>query len=309
MSSVEEQLHMLQQQIATLQEQLNSGSPTPMQSADDTATLPLHTMGARPHYDWSPSDPVTEIMDLEAPLNTTPMLSDSERKSIIESYPPMAHLDYQPPATIPSAERLMNKGQRYEDNSIKHLQYVHSATYRPLDIFIHELITTEQGNPNLERYCSMLHDIRRLMLHTGSAATQMRNNIALRAVDPSFSLKSNDASYTLPLDEFQTTVVQQTAAKKATREATANRRRRFPSGRFGTSAFSNVPDQPFFRSGPPSQQGGYNKTSNFNSGNSNYISQYSNSNNNSNNNSNSNSSNNSNSNSTTATTKADRSSD
>ena len=191
---MEEQLHMIQQQITTLQAQLNSSTPTPMQSADDTATLPLlHTMGARPHYDWSPSDPVTELMGLEAPLNTSPMLSDSERKSIIESYPPMAHLDYyKPPATIPSAERLMKKGQRYEDNFIKHLQYVHSATYRPLDIFIHELITTEQGNPNLERYCSMLQDIRRLMLHTGSAATQMRNNIALRAVDPSFSLKSND---------------------------------------------------------------------------------------------------------------------
>ncbi|GAA5805543.1 hypothetical protein HPULCUR_011061 [Helicostylum pulchrum] len=130
----------------------------------------------------------------------------------------MANMDYKPPATIPSAERLMTKGQRYEDNAIKQLQYVHSATYRPLDIFIHELITTEQGNPNLERYCSMLHDIRRLMLHTGSTATQMRNNIALRAVDPSFSLKTNETNYTLPLDEFQTTLVRQTAAKKATRK-------------------------------------------------------------------------------------------
>ncbi|KAI8064876.1 hypothetical protein BDF21DRAFT_427318 [Thamnidium elegans] len=275
MSSVEEQLHIMQQQLAALQEQLHSGTPTPMQSAEDTATSPLHAMGARPHYDWSPSETVTELMALNAPLNTTPALPDSERKSIIETYPPMANMDYKPPATIPSAERLMNKGQRYEDNAIKQLQYVHSATYRPLDIFIHELITTEQDNPNLERYCSMLHDIRRLMLHTGSTATQMRNNIALRAVDPSFSLKTNETNYTLPLEEFQTTLVQQTAAKKATREAMTNRHRRFTTSRHGpsSSSFSNVSDRQFFRSGPPSEQGGYNKNSN----NSNYnINQYSN---------------------------------
>lgn len=285
MSSVEEQLQIMQQQLAALQEQLHSGTPTPMQSADDTATSPLHAMGARPHYDWSPSETVTGLMALDVPLNNTPSLSDSERKSIIESYPPMANMDYKPPATIPSAERLMTKGQRYEDNAIKQLQYVHSATYRPLDIFIHELITTEQGNPNLERYCSMLHDIRRLMLHTGSTATQMRNNIALRAVDPSFSLKTNETNYTLPLDEFQTTLVQQTAAKKATREATTNRHRRFPTSRHGTSSssFSNVSDRQFFRSGPPSEQGGYNKISSNNS-NSNYSNnQYSNNNSNNNN--------------------------
>jgi hypothetical protein len=85
MSSVEEQLHMMQQQIVTLQEQLNSGTPTLMQSADDAATLPLHAMGARPHYDWSPSDSVTELMNLEAPLNTHPLLPDSKTNPIIES--------------------------------------------------------------------------------------------------------------------------------------------------------------------------------------------------------------------------------
>ena len=176
------------------------------------------------------------------------------------------------PATIHSAERLKNKGQRFEDNSIKHLQYIHSATYRPLeDIFIHELITAEEGNPNLELYCSMLHDIRRFMLHTGVTATYMCNNIALRAVDPSFSMKSTEANYTLPLDEFQNTVVSQTAAKKATREATANRRARYPFCRFGPSgSFSNIPDQQFFLIGPTSQQGGYNKiNSNTNNSNSN----------------------------------------
>lgn len=286
---MEEQLHMMQQQIATLQEQLNSGTPTPMQSADDTATLPLHAMGTGPHYDWSPLDSVTELMILEAPLNTHSLLSNSERKSIIESYPAMAHLDYKPPATISSVEYLMNKGQRYKDNSLKDLQYVHSATYRPLDIFIHEFITTKQGNPNLKRYCSMLHDIRSLMLHTEFVAIQIRNNIALRAVDPSFSLKSTNASYTLPLEEFQNTLVQQTSAKKATPEATANRRRRFGN----SSSFSNASDQQFFRSGPPLQQGGYSKNnSNFNNSNDNYTRQYNTNKNNNNSSSRSSSNNN-----------------
>ncbi|RCH82862.1 hypothetical protein CU098_000277, partial [Rhizopus stolonifer] len=92
MSSIEQQFQLMQQQIAALQEQLNNTNLAPMQSADDTATRPLHSMGTRPHYDWSPSEALTEVMNLDAPLHTSPMLSDSERKMIIESYPPMAHM-------------------------------------------------------------------------------------------------------------------------------------------------------------------------------------------------------------------------
>jgi hypothetical protein len=113
MSSMEEQFHMMQQQIIALQEQLN-GASTPMESADDTAILPLHSVGVRPQYAWSPSDALTELMNLNAPLHTSNLLSGSERKTIIESYPPMAHLEYnKAPVTIPTAERLMNKSQKY----------------------------------------------------------------------------------------------------------------------------------------------------------------------------------------------------
>lgn len=84
MSSLESQLHMMQQQIATLQEQLHNATTTPMQSADDAATTsPLHSLGTRPHYDWSPSEGLTELMNLDTPLHTTAPLSDSERKTII----------------------------------------------------------------------------------------------------------------------------------------------------------------------------------------------------------------------------------
>lgn len=41
MSSIEEQFHMMQQQIAAIQEQLN-GASTPMRSENDTAPMPLH---------------------------------------------------------------------------------------------------------------------------------------------------------------------------------------------------------------------------------------------------------------------------
>ncbi|KAG1155628.1 hypothetical protein G6F36_014374 [Rhizopus arrhizus] len=123
----------MQQQIAALQEQLN-GASTPMRSENDTAPMPLHSMGTRPHYDWSPSDTLTELVNLDTPLHTSTLLSDSELKIIIESYPPMAHLEYGAPATIPIVERLMNKDQRYEDRSLKNSQYLLSAAFRPLDI-------------------------------------------------------------------------------------------------------------------------------------------------------------------------------
>ncbi|CEP16544.1 hypothetical protein [Parasitella parasitica] len=121
---------MMQQQIVALQKQLQGATttPIPIQSADDTATLPLHPM----------------------------------------AYPPMAHLDYKPQATIITAERSMNKGQRYGDNSLKQLKYLLSAAYHPLDILSHELLTSEVHNPNLERYCDMLRDVRKLLLHLPS---------------------------------------------------------------------------------------------------------------------------------------------
>ncbi|CEP15065.1 hypothetical protein [Parasitella parasitica] len=205
MSSLEEQFSLLQQQFAALQAQLgNASAATPMQSEDATASIPQHSFGTRPHYDWSPSATLTEFMELDVPLHTSKPLSDTDRKSIIEAYPPMAHIDYKAPTTIPTAERAMNKGQKLEDNSLKHLQYLLSAVFRPLDILTHEMFTHDSGNPNLERYGTMLRDIRHFLIHVCSSMTHQRNNIALH--------------------EFQSTLIQQTAARRATREATGIRR-------------------------------------------------------------------------------------
>ncbi|CEP13938.1 hypothetical protein [Parasitella parasitica] len=196
MFSLEEQLHMMQQQIVALQDQLRGATThTPMQSADDTATLALHSMGTRPHYDWSPSEGLAELMNLDAPLiNTSELLSDSERKTIIEAYQPMAHLEYKPPATIPNAGRAMNK-----------------ATYRPLDILCHELLVTSEVHTILtwNDIITCFRDVRKPLIHLGASMTQARNNIAFRVINPSFSIKSSiEVNYTLPLDEFQNALFQ-----------------------------------------------------------------------------------------------------
>ncbi|CEP07844.1 hypothetical protein [Parasitella parasitica] len=189
-----------------------------MQSEENTAMPPLYSFGTPPHYEWSPLDALMNLMELDTPLHHAKPLPDSERKAIIESYPLMAHLEYRAPVTITTAERQMNRRQN-----------------------------------------TMLHDIRRLLLHVCLKMTQPRNNLALRANNSGFRL-DNDAevSYTSSLDEFQQTLVRQTAARKVARDATVNKKqRRFNrnSSNFG-SAFSGS-DPSFFRSGPPSEQGGF----------------------------------------------------
>jgi hypothetical protein len=182
----------------------------------------------------------------------------------------MAHLEYKAPATIPTVDRLMTRGQHYEDNSLKHLQYLLSAVFRPLDILCHELVSTEFRSPNLERYSSMLRDVRQLLLHVCSAMNQNRNNVALRAINPSFSLKTDPTTnYTLPLEESQQTLIQQTAARRAIRETTVNRRnrRRTTSGNSGASGILlNGSEQQFFVADLPSQQNDFNNI-NFNTNN------------------------------------------
>ncbi|CEP18602.1 hypothetical protein [Parasitella parasitica] len=136
----------MQQQIIALQAQLQGATDTPMQSADDTATLPLLNGYSTP-----------------IPL------------------PRMAYLDCKAPATILTAVRAINKSQRYEDNSLKQLQYQLSAVYCPLEILSHELVI-------YEAYAYITYSC---------------NNSALRVINPSFTLKSgkDDANNTPPLDE------------------------------------------------------------------------------------------------------------
>lgn len=95
---------------------------------------------------------------------------------------------YRAPTTIPSTESTMNRGQKYEDHSLKQLQYLLSAAFCPPDILIHEIFTHGNGNPNLERCSTMLHDIRCPLLHVCSTMTQQGNNLSLRIVNRSLCL-------------------------------------------------------------------------------------------------------------------------
>ncbi|KAG1109123.1 hypothetical protein G6F42_015754 [Rhizopus arrhizus] len=270
MSSVEQQLSAMLEQMATLQAQLAQViNPTPMQSVDEAAPSSIHSLSTRPHYEWTPSEAQINIMHMDVPIHTSKPMATADCKAIIEAYPPVAQLEYCSPATVPSAEKNINKGQKIEDNSLKHLQYQASAILRPpLDVLAHEMLSQDSNSPNLERFCGMLADMRSVVVDLCSTITQARINIAYRTVDPSFSVKTeSDVGYIVPLEEFQQSISQQAAAKKALREASALRRsrRRFPTGNSNSGSFSTGTSQQFFRPGPPSQQGGFNNnTSNFN---------------------------------------------
>jgi hypothetical protein len=86
----------------------------------------------------------------------------------------------------------------------------------------------------------------------------------MRAFNPTYSIQRDEDSYTLPLSEFQTALTDQTTERKNLREATY--RKRNPRA-FGAPVGN---DNPFFRAGPSSQQGGYfsNNSGYNNSGNS-----------------------------------------
>ncbi|CEP15410.1 hypothetical protein [Parasitella parasitica] len=169
-------------------------------------------------------------MILDVPFHTSERLSDSERKTMSKLYPSMAHLDFKAPVTILTAERAMNKCQRYEVYSSKQPTQYQSSLY----------------------------------------ITHSRNIIAFRVINPFFTLKSgDDANYTLPLDELQNTLIQQTAARKATREATITKSQRCRANHDhcqSSGSFLTFTDQQSFQPGPPRQQGG--DTNNFRANNS-----------------------------------------
>ncbi|KAI8641590.1 hypothetical protein BD408DRAFT_417839 [Parasitella parasitica] len=55
--------------------------------------MPLHSFGALPSYDWTPSEQLITLMQLNVPLHTSQPLQNKEFA----------------PATIPMTERLMIK--------------------------------------------------------------------------------------------------------------------------------------------------------------------------------------------------------
>ncbi|KAI9271650.1 hypothetical protein BDA99DRAFT_545887 [Phascolomyces articulosus] len=252
-STSNDQYVAMQQRIVQLEQMLAqtaSQSSTEQQPSDNSTTL-LHLV---------PFSISSEILQLDSSLFPTKMLTDEERKKLIDQYPNIDNLHYQTPDTIPTAARKMNKYQTKQDMSFKRLQYLLSGIFRPLDVLGLE-ISQEVNNPNVQRYLYMLKDCRALLLNVSAQINDMRNNIAFQAINPYFSTSNiaNNNKFTMSPIEFQEALVQQSTTTKAIR-----------------SAISSV-----FRSGPSSQQGGYpnyNKYNN-NGNTSNHNSNYDSSNN------------------------------
>ncbi|KAI9248588.1 hypothetical protein BDA99DRAFT_446181, partial [Phascolomyces articulosus] len=214
----------------------------------------------RPSYTWSPSPFLSEILQLDSSLFPTKMLTDEERKKLIDQYPNIDNLHYQPPDTIPTAARKMNKYQKKQDMSFKRLQYLLSGIFRPLDVLGLE-ISQEVNNPNVQRYLYMLKDCHALLLNVSAQINDMRNNIAFQAINPYFSTSNiaNNNKFTMSPTEFQEALVQQSTTTKAIRSASnlQYKKRNFYQPQYNQS-------HQFFRSGPSSQQGGYLDYSRYN---------------------------------------------
>ena len=223
---VAQQQAMLEQLLVAQDAQTSAASPT----------LDLHDLPTRPRYEWQPSPQLCELLPtLEHGIFGSP-LSDDDRKAIIDRYPPVAGLDYSPPAMLPEADRHFKTGHRREDASLRSLQYAISAILHPLDVVSHSLVPL-LPHDQVVRIFAMLNDIRTLVLNAGGAANRARNNLALRAVNPSFSLPSTDRTFTMALDQFKETVSTHTAMQKALKEARPASVRPTATGQF----FRGVP--------------------------------------------------------------------
>ncbi|ORY94093.1 hypothetical protein BCR43DRAFT_419883, partial [Syncephalastrum racemosum] len=172
----------------------------------------------RPRIDWQPSPQLAELIPtLEQNIFDSP-LPDEDRKALLERYPPIANLVYTPPATLPQAERHFNRGHRHEDSSLRALQYATSGILRPLDVLAHSLLPLLPAD-QVGRIYAIINDIRTLVLHVGGVANQARNAIALRAVNPSFTLPTTTKHFTMSPDMFKDQVSAQNTMRKTLREA------------------------------------------------------------------------------------------
>lgn len=69
------------------------------------------------------------------------MLDDDTKRSLIEIYPPLQTVRYQPPNALPQAHARFSRIQAREDATLKSIQYQISVIFRfPLDVVAFELL-------------------------------------------------------------------------------------------------------------------------------------------------------------------------
>ncbi|KAI9468500.1 MAG: hypothetical protein EXX96DRAFT_590849, partial [Benjaminiella poitrasii] len=162
----------------------------------------------------------------------------------------MEHATYQPPDMIPDAARKIQRTQQKQDASLKRLQYLVSATFRPLDILGHE-ISLDAENTAAQRYMEILLNCRLLLLNLSSQVNQMRTNLAFQAINPAFynTASPSETNYVMPITEFQSAVAQQVNTAQTFRKATNKPfRRRFGKSyqQYGSSSSAATHPQFFF---------------------------------------------------------------
>ncbi|KAF7720514.1 hypothetical protein EC973_007887, partial [Apophysomyces ossiformis] len=146
----------------------------------------------RPHYDWTPPEELLRrLPDLQADLFSN-VLDEHVKRFLIDSYPPMQQARYQPPNAVPIAHTRFSKSQYRDDITLKNIQYQISAIFRPLDVLAMELLDTLSPE-HLHGILAIVHDVRTLVMHTN--VNQARNQLALKAINPSFTMSSLKLKY------------------------------------------------------------------------------------------------------------------
>ncbi|KAG2222166.1 hypothetical protein INT45_007183 [Circinella minor] len=184
-----------------------------------------HTLPTRPHFDWLPSKELLQLLPELTEDLISHQLSDDQKKSLINNYPVIQGIRFTAPqAILTAASSQFNRAQSREDSTLRHLQYQLSVVFCPFDILANELL---QILPQDQLVCFfiILRDTRTLLIHANSSINQARNHLALRAINPSFSVTNNNSTYTMATDTFQTTASQQASAQHALRDARPRFRR------------------------------------------------------------------------------------
>ncbi|KAI8354687.1 hypothetical protein BD560DRAFT_336184, partial [Blakeslea trispora] len=180
---------------------------------------PLHSLEVRPSFNWTPSPFLSEALGLNSPLFTSTSLTDDEKSSIVERYPPIDKVQYQPPSTLPIAAKNMSKYQSKQDMALKRLQYVVSGVSRPLNVLELE-ISKASDDTHVQQYLYMLANCRTLLLNVSAQVNDMRNNLAFQSVNPSFqSATSSSQHYTMTPTQFQSALAEQTTTAQTIQNA------------------------------------------------------------------------------------------
>ncbi|KAI8875124.1 hypothetical protein K501DRAFT_280672 [Backusella circina FSU 941] len=179
------------------------------------------------------------------------LILEDQKGRIIEQYPNLDNVQYQPPAAVPAANRMMAPHQSKLDKSLKHLQYLLSGVVRPIDVLGLE-ISHDDNTTNIQRYLHVLADCHTLLLNISSEINALRNDIAFKAINPSYSAnKSSSQNYTMSPTDFQASLTQQTTTNQTLRHARPKKRSNH-SNSHPQQSKSNFQPQQFFSISPNS---------------------------------------------------------